>query len=128
MLLRLVYSTLTAGLSVVLVPFFLLKERGRIRLWERFGLWGGLASEVVWFHGASVGEVQALLPLIRRWKERFPEHKVLLTSTSPTGLDRAKEDAHFLRLLPFDSFPWLWLALRGVRVDRLIFGETEVWP
>ncbi len=128
MLLQFVYSTLTAGLSFLLIPVFLLKERGRVRLWERFGLWGSIAPEVVWFHGASVGEVQALLPLIRKWKEQFPEHKVLLTSTSATGLNCAKEDVHYRRLLPFDSYPWLWLALRGVTVHRLIFGETEVWP
>lgn len=28
---------------------------------------------LVWFHGASVGEVSLLAPLLNRWREEFPE-------------------------------------------------------
>lgn len=122
------YGGLTTALAVVVGPFFVLHKRGRLRLSERFGGWSLEVPEVVWFHGASLGEMNGLVPLMRRWRDRFPEVPILATATSTTGLDRASETADYVRLVPFDSATFIRRALGGTQVRAFIFGETEIWP
>ena len=102
--------------------------RGRRRYAERFGSWGEVSRSEWWMHGASVGEVQGLLPLIVEVRARSPQEAILLTSTSPTGLDRAGESVNTKRLLPIDV-PWcVRRALSSVDTKRFVLAETELWP
>ena len=102
--------------------------RGRRRYGERFGVWGDVPPSAWWMHGASVGEVQGLLPLIGEVRTRHPEQSILLTSTSPTGLDRAGDSVTTKRLLPMDA-PWcVRRALSSARTERFVLAETELWP
>ena len=85
----------------------------------------------VWVHAVSVGEVQAVAPLLRRLLEERPDLPVTLTTTTPTGSERVRAlfgDELFHVYLPYD----LPLALRGfldrVRPRLLVMVETEVWP
>lgn len=122
------YSGAILVLSLVAAPVFFFNKRGRVRLRERWGCGAPLPSRCVWVHGASVGEVVGLLPLIKRLREQLPGCPVLLTCTSATGLDRGALDADILRLLPFDS-PALYRRLIGnTDVELLITAETELWP
>ncbi|MGI6524450.1 MAG: 3-deoxy-D-manno-octulosonic acid transferase [Bdellovibrionota bacterium] len=124
--------TLYETLGVLLPPLaalgFLCHPRGRRRLSERFGCWSLQSDEVLWFHGASVGEVLGLLPIIAACKEAFPNLKTLLTVTSPTGLDIATGKTDYQRLLPFDNVLWIRQALKGIKIKAFVFGETEIWP
>jgi len=115
-------------LAVAVGPLFVLHKRGRLRLGERFGSWSLNVPEVVWFHGASLGEMNGLLPLMRRWKMQFPEIPILATATSTTGLERASTVADYIRLVPFDSGPFIRRAIGAVKVRAFVFGETEIWP
>lgn len=126
---QLIYSSFTVFFAPVLFPLFWLHPRGKRRLGERYGAWDELGvSEIVWFHGASLGEVQGLMPVIREWKEHSPHDFVLLTAVSPTGLDAATELCDAVRLLPFDHSVFFGALLDKYTVKRFIFGETELWP
>ena len=124
---RLVYNIITFPVSLILGPVFFFHSRGRGRLLERYGSWNLSGKKVVWFHGASVGEVNGLLPIIKKTKTLWPETEILLTATSTTGLKRGEALVDYTRLLPFDSFPWVRRALSGVKIEVFIFGETEIW-
>jgi 3-deoxy-D-manno-octulosonic-acid transferase len=117
----------TVILPVILAGLVCFK-RGRRRLGERFGGWGEVAPVSWWLHGASVGEVQGLLPLIRHIKSVHSEAKFLLTATSPTGLERGAVEVDQMRLAPLDSPLLVTRALSAVRFDRFIVTETELWP
>jgi 3-deoxy-D-manno-octulosonic-acid transferase len=104
--------------------------RGRWR--ERFGLfepppgWGG-----IWIHAVSVGEVQAVQPLVRRLLEARPGLPLTVTTTTPTGSARAVEqfgDAVFHVYFPYDLPLALTAFIRRVRPQVLLMVETEVWP
>ncbi|MDT8879060.1 lipid IV(A) 3-deoxy-D-manno-octulosonic acid transferase [Halomonas saccharevitans] len=108
---------------------------------ERLGLIlpSGEGERVIWLHCASVGEVQAARPLIAALAERWPEHRLVITTMTATGAQRvlalseasgggraSGEVSHYF--VPLD-FPG---AARRF-VDRLcpalaIFFETELWP
>lgn len=104
-------------------------SRGRRRYGERFGFWEPVPSVQWWLHGASVGEVQGLLPLISEIRSSEGVGQILLTSTSPTGLDRAGDAVDFRRLLPVDIGACVRGALSKLEgADRFVLAETELWP
>lgn len=105
------------------------KKRAREGWTERLGFWPGVEKGAVWVHGASLGEIRAVAPLLRALKDRgLP---LLVTATSTTGRNEA---AAILggygraALLPVDHFLPLWIAFRKVRPSALVIAETEIWP
>ena len=126
------YSGLTLVAAAVLPAYFLGSERGRTRLRERYGFWG-LESlpklPLYWFHGASIGEINSLMPLIESiYHHGSQEKRILLTATSATGLDRVNADQIVKRLLPFDHSIFFASVLRRLQITSFVFGETELWP
>jgi 3-deoxy-D-manno-octulosonic-acid transferase len=125
---RFLYSGATAFLAVCLAPLFLLSKRGRIRLSERFGNWKLAPDTYVWFHGASLGEINGLLPVIREFREKSPAAKILLSATSATGVERGSKEVEAAHLLPFDCPLFLERAIGKSRISMLVITETELWP
>jgi 3-deoxy-D-manno-octulosonic-acid transferase len=109
-------------------------KRGGRFLGERFSIpprREGFTSPL-WFHAASVGEWQALKPLLHEIKTVLPESSgsILITVSTPEArLIVAKEAPEALvRLMPVDV-PWLlrsWFA--RLRPRALVIVETEIWP
>ena len=85
----------------------------------------------LWFHAASVGEVQGLQPIIASLHDRFPSRPVVLSTFTPTGKAMAQTlvpQAGRIFLLPFD-LPWtVGRMVRRLRPTVLIVQETELWP
>lgn len=127
------YNAAILPLSIFAWPLFMLRARGRARLKERYGFWN-LSKELrpgeklVWFHGASMGEINGLIPVIKLFRKQFPQFRVLLSATSINGLEKGKEVADITRMLPFDSPVWLHFALGGISVELFAVSETELWP
>lgn len=104
------------------------RSRGRARLWDRFGWWQLPSGSYVWFHGASAGEVKGLVPVVQEWRRLKPSDRILVTATTITGHEPMAGISDEVRLLPFDSPLFLWLALRSVKVKLFVATETELWP
>lgn len=85
----------------------------------------------VWFHAASVGEIQNLHPVITAVHQRFPSWPILVSTFTPTGKSlaaRVVTEATQVRLLPVD-LPWIVQRLvRRLHPRALIVQETELWP
>ncbi|ACL71578.1 Three-deoxy-D-manno-octulosonic-acid transferase domain protein [Thioalkalivibrio sulfidiphilus HL-EbGr7] len=104
----------------------------RRRWGERFAVGPRLdAAPRLWVHAVSVGEVVAAVPLVRALMARFPDHRILVTTTTPTGsaeLRRRLGETVEHRYLPLD-LPHLMRGLvRAVRPRLLVVMETELWP
>jgi 3-deoxy-D-manno-octulosonic-acid transferase len=122
------YSAATTAASPVIAAGMAFSARGRRRFGERLGSWKTLPPLDWWLHGASVGEVQGLLPCVDEIRARAETEKILLTSTSPTGLDRGESRVDATRLLPLDAAWCVRRALRSVNAKRFVLSETELWP
>lgn len=133
---RLIYALLLCLAIPYTVLYLLWRARRQpayLKHWrERFGFYSGRPMPpVIWLHAVSVGETRAAVPLVRALLARYPDHRILLTHTTPTG--RASGESLFgervLRVyLPYD---YRFAVQRFVRHYRPIFGllmETEIWP
>ncbi|MCB1866059.1 MAG: lipid IV(A) 3-deoxy-D-manno-octulosonic acid transferase [Chromatiales bacterium] len=98
---------------------------------ERFGLIEPVPSGGVWLHAVSVGEVQAVVPLVRELRKLNPEMPVTVTTTTPTGWRRVVEamgEGVVHRFTPYDAPFAVRKFLERVRPRCVIIVETEIWP
>ena len=60
---------------------------------------------LAWFHCASLGEFEQGRPVIERFKELHPDHKILVTFFSPSGYEIRKnyQEADHVFYLPIDT-------------------------
>lgn len=132
---RLLYSLVLYLLTPLIVAWLGwrgLRAAGYRRGWrQRFGWVRPSEGAPIWVHAASVGEVQAGLPLIRALLQRFPGRPLLVTTTTPTGAEqvrRALGDAVCHAYAPLDLPHVVARFLRRVRPAVAVVLETELWP
>ena len=85
---------------------------------------------VIWMHAVSVGEVLAVVRLVAELESAFPSHRILVSTTTRTGQDLARQrfGAEKVFYFPLD-LPWATRAyLNALRPVLLILAETEFWP
>ncbi|MDZ4689636.1 MAG: 3-deoxy-D-manno-octulosonic acid transferase [Planctomycetaceae bacterium] len=84
----------------------------------------------VWFHAVSVGEVLQLPSLVADFLARHPGWEVLITTTTGTGFDvaRQKFPQHTIAYWPLDFSHAVTTALRTVRPELVVLVELELWP
>src|SRR5947209_6133638 len=93
------YSTLLALSLLVSLPYWLLQmtRHGKYRagLGDRFGRVPAHVRTderpTIWLHAVSVGEVLAISRLAHGLRDRFPNHRLLISTTTSTGQKLAKE-------------------------------------
>ncbi|MFY8105946.1 MAG: 3-deoxy-D-manno-octulosonic acid transferase [Elstera sp.] len=121
-----------------LLPAFLGQrlKRGKehpLRWRERLGE-PGLArptGPLVWFHGASVGESLALLPLITALRANRPDLVLLVTTGTVTSAALMAErlpPGAFHQFIPIDA-PWaVDRFLAHWQPDLVLWTESDLWP
>jgi len=139
------YSLLTAAGMLLLSPYFLL--RGLIQgkylsnMPERLG-WRfppelrdrnspGSPEKSIWIHAVSVGEVLAVLPLAEQLKKRFPQRRLVVSTTTITGQKIARERMPFADAMFYFPLDWRGPVKRAhdaARPVAVIIVETEIWP
>jgi 3-deoxy-D-manno-octulosonic-acid transferase len=87
------------------------------------------AGPLVWVHGASVGEIAAVIPLIERIASR--ELKVLVTSgtVGSAKLCEQRLPAGVIhQFVPWDSPRFITRFLEHWKPDLALFTESDLWP
>lgn len=131
---RSLYTALMYLLSPVFVLRLLWRSRAnsayRQRMGERFGF-GTVGGACIWLHAVSVGETIAARPLVERLLKEFPQHTLLVTTTTPTGSDTVKRlfgERVQHCYLPYDLPGALARFLAKAKPSLLVVMETEIWP
>jgi 3-deoxy-D-manno-octulosonic-acid transferase len=131
-----VYNVAVLTIALALAPFVavacLVKPRWRESLGNRLGLdWPRpTRSPVLWAHAASVGEVEGIAPLVRRWRDAHPEGEVVVSALTTTGCAAARRllPGATVRVFPVDLPPIAARVVRAVRPSLFVFSENELWP
>ena len=131
-------------LSLLLLPFAFFrlvlrafKQRQYFDYWgERLGFYPKYLKnilkdkKIIWIHCVSVGETNAALPLIKILLERYPNHHILISHSTPTG--REINLGEFERIhrcyLPFDIKICMNLFIDFFQPSVGLIFETEIWP
>lgn len=84
----------------------------------------------IWLHAVSVGEVLAVSRLVKELTEAFPEHRLLVSTTTRTGQALARERFGSNRVFycPLDLHWAVRAYLNALQPSLLILAETEFWP
>src|SRR6266699_3981079 len=134
----LIYSVLLAAVLLFSTPYwvFQMVRQGKYRkgLSERLGIVPprirNSAQPSIWVHAVSVGEVLAVSELVRGLRAEFPEHRVVVSTTTDTGQKlaccrfRAENVFYFPLDFAFSARPYF----AALRPDLIVIAETEFWP
>lgn len=110
------------------------RQTGKADAWgERLGFVTPLPDGCLWLHAASIGEVQAAIPLVKALRERYPDAHLLVTTFTATGRRRALAAFESFAGVSVAALPWdvpgpVRRFIRRVRPRALIVLETEIWP
>lgn len=105
---------------------------GSLALGERFG---GVPRRVgakpcIWIHAVSLGEINASRTVVNEVKRRLPAAEIVVSSTTQTGLVRARQiygDCTVFRF-PLDFSFVIRRVLARLRPSAIVLMELEVWP
>lgn len=134
-----VYSALLAVWLLVSLPYWLVQmmRHGKYRagLRERLGkvptrLGRQPAQATIWIHAVSVGEVLAVSGLIDEMRRRFPQRRVVVSTTTETGqqLARKRFGEENVFYFPLDFAFAIRPYLETLRPQLIVIAETEFWP
>lgn len=134
---RWIVGLLFFGSLPILLPLVLLTGKHRRGLWQRLGGYRlhpnsqGKDGVTVWLHASSVGEVQAVRPIISELKKKLPSASFILTTMTLRGREVAENqlsDSVQCFLAPLDVPGIVGRAIKSFAPDIYICMETELWP
>jgi len=119
-----------------MLPAFLLRrEKYAAGFKERLGNYPDFKHDgrkVIWLHCVSVGETNAARPLVDELRQAFPDHRLVVSTTTKTGQQLAqkifKDKADAIVYFPFDFKFAVRRALDNFKPSLVLLMETEIWP
>ena len=133
------YSALLALFLLITVPYWVLQmlRHGKYRagLRQRLGavpphLKASAGKPSIWLHAVSVGEVVAASGVVEALRQKFPSHRLFVSTTTSTGqklaAKRFGEDNVFY--FPLDFAFAIRPYLEGLCPELVVVAETEFWP
>ncbi|NNF97059.1 MAG: hypothetical protein HKM94_09050, partial [Halobacteria archaeon] len=108
------------------------RHKDRHHLTERLGLANYTKGPFdIWLHAASVGEVNAVLPLVELIARRHPQLSIIFTVNTPTGGMTARNKLPANVVFHYMPIDWQFAVehfTAQVKPRAVLITETEVWP
>jgi len=109
------------------------------KYWSRWGERFGFVSDDIvangpydlWVHAVSVGEARVAASLVKKLLQKHPQHKIVLTTTTPTGSDMVQmllSDKVAHCYFPYDLGWAMWRFVNAIKSRQVFIMETEIWP
>ena len=120
--------------SPIIVLVRLLKRKEHpIRFKEKFGFYSKkkLNGKLIWFHGASVGEILSIVPLIEKLENNKKIKQILITSNTLSSskiLSNLKLKKTIHQFFPIDTNHHTQKFLNYWKPSVAIFVDSEIWP
>ena len=131
---RLLLGLTSYVLFVIALPFLLFHPKLRAGYRERFGFGPRLPKAQgprIWAHGASAGDVLALMPTLKALKAARPNIEIVLSTMTNSGRAMAERQTGVVNIvtyLPYDIGFSVRSALKRLEPDMLVLEYTEIWP
>ena len=121
-------------ISPILIIFRIYKgKEDKIRFREKFSIPSKKRSKgkLIWFHGASVGEILSIIPLIENYEKNKLINQILVTSSTLSSskvLKKFKFKKTVHQFYPIDHFFFTKRFLEYWKPNLAIFIDSEIWP
>jgi len=126
--------TIILILSPIIIIFRIIKNKeDKKRFIEKFGISTKKRyhGKLIWFHGASVGEILSIIPLIKNYEKNKSVDQILITSSTLSSAKivkkfKFKKTIH--QFYPIDHIYFVNKFLNYWKPSLAIFIESEIWP
>ena len=121
-------------ISPIIVILRLLKKKESFkRFKEKFCFFSKKRTKgkLLWFHGASVGEIQSIIPLLERLENNKKIKQILVTSntlSSSNIIEKFKFKKIVHQFFPIDTNILSKKFLNYWKPDVAFFIDSEIWP
>ena len=124
-----IYRILTSILVFISYPILKIRMKSK-RDKQRIGILKNGFDNCVWIHAASVGEVNAVKPLINQLLQKYPHKDFIMTTMTSTGIEAAKKISPKLvvSMFPIDVAFIQKRYIKKINPELIILVETELWP
>ncbi|HEU0038623.1 MAG TPA: glycosyltransferase N-terminal domain-containing protein, partial [Verrucomicrobiae bacterium] len=138
---RTLYNILFTIFFVLSSPYYFwrMQRRGN---WvegflQRFGIYDTKLKQAltnrqaIWLHAVSVGEVNICTQLIRALEPRLPNVKIVVSTTTTTGMDRLRTElpSRVSKVYyPIDRRKYVARAMASLKPKAIVLVESEIWP
>jgi 3-deoxy-D-manno-octulosonic-acid transferase len=120
--------------SPIIIIFRIFKNKeDKIRFKEKISISTKkrINGKLIWFHGASVGELMSIVPLLKKYEKDKFIHQILITSSTLSSSKVIKK-FNFKKTIhqfyPIDHIFFINKFLNYWRPSVAIFIESEIWP
>ena len=109
------------------------KKEDKIRFKEKLSIATKKKSKgnLIWFHGASVGELLSIIPLIKYYENKKYISQILITSSTVSSskvLEKFKLKKTVHQFYPIDHLYFTNKFLKFWKPKLAVFIESEIWP
>ena len=109
------------------------KKEDPLRFKEKFSIHTKkkLKGKLIWFHGASVGEILSVIPLIEKLEKKSDIRQILVTSNTLSSskiLSNLKLKKTIHQFFPIDTNYHSNKFLNYWKPSAVIFIDSEIWP
>ena len=130
---RIVINLITLLSPLIFFLRILKKKEHPIRFKEKLCFFSKkkIKGKLIWFHGASVGEILSIIPLIEKLEKNKDIRQVLVTSNTLSSSKilsnlRLKKTIH--QFFPIDTNYHSKKFLNYWNPEIVIFIDSEIWP
>ena len=130
---QLIISILLLISPIILLIRILRKKENIKSLKEKFSFNSKrrVNGKLIWFHGASVGEVLSIIPIIKHYEKDKSVKQILVTSSTLSSLKVIKK-FNFKKTIhqfyPIDHFIFNNKFINYWKPSLGIFVDSEIWP
>ena len=130
---QLIISVLLLTSPIILLIRILRKKENIKSLKEKFSFNSKrrVNGKLIWFHGASVGEVLSIIPIIKHYEKDKSIKQILVTSSTLSSLKVIKK-FNFKKTIhqfyPIDHFIFNNKFINYWKPSLGIFVDSEIWP
>ena len=126
------------NLVLILSPIIILirlikKKEDYIRFKEKIGFFSKkrINGNLIWFHGASVGEIKSILPLIEKFEKNKKIQQILITSNTLSSSKLIKTFKYKKVIHQFFPIDTKFLSQKFISYwnpSKVFFVDSEIWP
>jgi len=126
-------SILLITSPIILILRILNNKEDKFRFIEKFSFISKKkkGGKLIWFHGASVGELMSVIPLIKYYEKQKSISQILVTTSTLSSSKLIKKfnfKKTFHQFYPIDHFFFTNKFIKFWKPNLAIFIESEIWP